>query len=126
MEAFPEDGRPYVSLGKLMVEQRRYKEALALYEEGCTATGAPRLLPGALQATSAPLGLMAGHWEHCGMLSSHDTAYPAPARLREACCTHMPAPCSPLPRRRHQCAPLVGLGLPGGQNGECQPGSQAV
>lgn len=40
MEAFPEDGRPYVSLGKLMVEQRRYNEALALYEEGCTATGA--------------------------------------------------------------------------------------
>ena len=40
MEAFPEDGRPYVSLGKLMVQQRRYKEALALYEEGCTATGA--------------------------------------------------------------------------------------
>lgn len=39
MEAFPEDGRPYVSLGKLMVEQRRYNEALALYEEGCTATG---------------------------------------------------------------------------------------
>lgn len=39
MELFPEDGRPYVSLGKLMVQQRRYDEALALYEEGCTATG---------------------------------------------------------------------------------------
>lgn len=37
---FPEDGRSYVSLGKLMVQQRRYDEALALYEEGCTATGA--------------------------------------------------------------------------------------
>ena len=36
---FPEDGRPYVSLGKLMVQQQRYDEALALYEEGCTATG---------------------------------------------------------------------------------------
>lgn len=41
MEVFPEDGRPYVSLGKLLVQQRRYDEALALYEEGCTATGAP-------------------------------------------------------------------------------------
>lgn len=40
MEVFPEDGRPYVSLGKLLVQQRRYNEALALYEEGCTATGA--------------------------------------------------------------------------------------
>ena len=39
MELFPEDGRPYVSLGKLYVQQRRYDEALALYEEGCTATG---------------------------------------------------------------------------------------
>lgn len=39
MALFPEDGRPYVSLGKLMVQQRRYDEALALYEEGCTATG---------------------------------------------------------------------------------------
>ncbi|KAL4435899.1 hypothetical protein ABPG77_000661 [Micractinium sp. CCAP 211/92] len=39
MEVFPEDGRPYVSLGKLLVQQRRYNEALALYEEGCTATG---------------------------------------------------------------------------------------
>ncbi|KAI3436107.1 hypothetical protein D9Q98_002165 [Chlorella vulgaris] len=36
---FPEDGRPYVSLGKLFVQQRRYDEALAIYEEGCTATG---------------------------------------------------------------------------------------
>lgn len=38
-ELFPEDGRSYVSLGKLYVQQRRYDEALALYEEGCTATG---------------------------------------------------------------------------------------
>lgn len=51
MEVFPEDGRPYVSLGKLLVQQRRYDEALALYEEGCTATGAP----GGLRAcTRAP------------------------------------------------------------------------
>jgi tetratricopeptide (TPR) repeat protein len=38
-DLFPEDGRPYVSLGKLYVQQRRYDEALAIYEEGCTATG---------------------------------------------------------------------------------------
>lgn len=41
MAFYPEDGRPYVSLGKLFVQQRRFDEALALYEEGCTATGAP-------------------------------------------------------------------------------------
>ena len=35
----PEDGRAYVTLGKLMVQQRRYKEALALYETGSAATG---------------------------------------------------------------------------------------
>lgn len=35
----PEDGRAYVSLGKLMVGQRRFDEALALYEAGSAATG---------------------------------------------------------------------------------------
>lgn len=39
MALFPEDGRSYVSLGKLLVQQRRFDEALTLYEEGCTATG---------------------------------------------------------------------------------------
>lgn len=35
----PTDGRAYVGLGKILVQQRRTDEALALYEEGCTATG---------------------------------------------------------------------------------------
>ena len=35
----PEDGRAYVTLGKLMVQQRRFNEALALYEAGSAATG---------------------------------------------------------------------------------------
>ena len=35
----PEDGRAYVSLGKLLVQQRRYDEALQLYESGSAATG---------------------------------------------------------------------------------------
>lgn len=39
LELDPEDGRPYVSLGKILVQQRRYDEAAKLYEEGCAATG---------------------------------------------------------------------------------------
>ena len=35
----PTDARAHVSLGKLLVQQRRYEEARALYEEGSTATG---------------------------------------------------------------------------------------
>jgi len=34
------DGRVYVALGKLLVQQRRYDEARSIYEEGSTATGA--------------------------------------------------------------------------------------
>ena len=33
------DARAHVSLGKLLVQQRRYDEARALYEEASTATG---------------------------------------------------------------------------------------
>lgn len=33
------DGRTYVALGKLFVQQRRYDEAREIYEEGSTATG---------------------------------------------------------------------------------------
>ena len=33
------DARAHVALGKLLVQQRRYDEARALYEEGSTATG---------------------------------------------------------------------------------------
>ena len=39
LEMDPEDGRAYVSLGKIMVQQRRFNEALALYEAGSAATG---------------------------------------------------------------------------------------
>ena len=35
----PTDGRPYVSLGKVMVMQRRYDEARKLYEDGAAVTG---------------------------------------------------------------------------------------
>ena len=35
----PQDGRPYVSLGKLLVSQRRLDEARSLYDTGATATG---------------------------------------------------------------------------------------
>lgn len=39
LELDPTDGRPYVSLGKIYVLQRRYKEAAQLYEQGAAATG---------------------------------------------------------------------------------------
>lgn len=35
----PTDGRPYVSLGRLFVQQHRIEEARALYDDGATATG---------------------------------------------------------------------------------------
>lgn len=35
------DGRAYVSLGKLLVQQRRFDEARKLYDDGTTATGGP-------------------------------------------------------------------------------------
>lgn len=35
----PTDGRGYVSLGKLLVQQRRGEEARRLYDEGTMATG---------------------------------------------------------------------------------------
>jgi len=38
-ELDPTDGRPYVSLGRLLVQQRRTEEARALYDDGSTATG---------------------------------------------------------------------------------------
>ncbi len=34
----PTDGRSYVSLGRLYVQQRRYDEAEAVFDRGCTAT----------------------------------------------------------------------------------------
>ena len=36
------DGRPYVSLGKLLVQQKRFDEARRLYEDGAAVTGGPR------------------------------------------------------------------------------------
>jgi Tfp pilus assembly protein PilF len=35
----PTDGRPYVSLGRLLVQQRRVDEARALFDDGAAATG---------------------------------------------------------------------------------------
>lgn len=35
----PADGRSYVSLGKVLVMQRRYDEARKLYEDGAAVTG---------------------------------------------------------------------------------------
>nr|CAB3501037.1 unnamed protein product [Digitaria exilis] len=35
---WPEDGRPYVALGKLYCKQSRYDKARAVYERGCQAT----------------------------------------------------------------------------------------
>ena len=37
------DARVHVALGRLLVQQRRYDEARALYEEGSTATGRSRV-----------------------------------------------------------------------------------
>ena len=34
----PTDGRAYVSLGKHYLQQRRYKDAAKVYEDGCAAT----------------------------------------------------------------------------------------
>lgn len=33
------DGRAYVSLGKLLMQQRRFDEARKLYDDGAIATG---------------------------------------------------------------------------------------
>lgn len=35
---WPEDGRPYVALGKTLSKQSRMSEARAVYEKGCQAT----------------------------------------------------------------------------------------
>ncbi|XP_073113726.1 protein high chlorophyll fluorescent 107 isoform X1 [Elaeis guineensis] len=35
---WPEDGRPYVALGKLLIKQSKFSEARAVYERGCQAT----------------------------------------------------------------------------------------
>lgn len=35
---WPEDGRPYVALGKTLIKQSRMSEARAVYEKGCQAT----------------------------------------------------------------------------------------
>lgn len=35
---WPEDGRPYVALGKALSKQSKMNEARAVYEEGCQAT----------------------------------------------------------------------------------------
>lgn len=41
LDLYPADARPYVILGRILVEQRRYQEARQLYEEGTRLTGAP-------------------------------------------------------------------------------------
>lgn len=38
------DGRAYVSLGKLLVQQRRFDEARKLYDDGATATGQSHIM----------------------------------------------------------------------------------
>lgn len=38
------DARAYVSLGKLLVQQRRYDEAGKVYEDGIAVTGTPLYL----------------------------------------------------------------------------------
>ncbi|XP_043726144.1 protein high chlorophyll fluorescent 107 [Telopea speciosissima] len=35
---WPEDGRPYVALGKVLTKQSKYAEARTIYERGCQAT----------------------------------------------------------------------------------------
>lgn len=35
---WPEDGRPYVALGKVLGKQSKWNEARAVYEKGCQAT----------------------------------------------------------------------------------------
>ena len=35
----PTDGRAYVGLGKLLVQQKRFEEARKLYDDGAAATG---------------------------------------------------------------------------------------
>ncbi len=38
----PTDGRAYVGLGKLLVQQKRFEEARKLYDDGAAATGTYR------------------------------------------------------------------------------------
>lgn len=35
---WPEDGRPYVALGKILTKQTKLSEARIVYEKGCQAT----------------------------------------------------------------------------------------
>ena len=48
----PTDGRSYVSLGKVMLMQRRFDEARKLYEDGAAVTGQRRSRPTKLQSAS--------------------------------------------------------------------------
>lgn len=40
MDMAPVDGRAYVGVGRILVDQRRFGEAVKLYEEGTRLTGA--------------------------------------------------------------------------------------
>lgn len=42
----PSDGRAYVGLGRILVDQRRFGEAVKLYEEGTRLTGVLQLVVG--------------------------------------------------------------------------------
>lgn len=38
IDVWPEDGRPYVALGKILSKQSKLNEARTVYEKGCQAT----------------------------------------------------------------------------------------
>lgn len=38
IDVWPEDGRSYVALGKILSKQSKLNEARAVYEKGCQAT----------------------------------------------------------------------------------------
>ena len=70
------DARAHVALGKLLVQQRRWEEARAIYEEGSTATGGQLAVvtedphTGAHTTGQPQRGVMALYIIHAGTTSS--------------------------------------------------------
>lgn len=84
----PTDGRSYVSLGRLYVQQRRFDEAEAVFDQGCTATrtSGANILRVSMQPTQAAPTHTFGHR---GQIWSQSAATsPAPARYRCSDYTH--------------------------------------
>ena len=69
----PTDGRAYVGLGKLLVQQKRFEEARKLYDDGAAATGTHRcqavmLSPVFIRPDALIVSMQMQHDLHCALL----------------------------------------------------------